>query len=57
MLTGFVLILVAGILYYAGPRGDNAVVYATLGNYMMAAGFVVYIVGRVVRGRARRIPR
>jgi zinc transporter ZupT len=57
MLTGFVLIILAGIAYYAGPRSGHTVLYATLGNYLMAAGFVVYLVGRIVRGRARRTVR
>ncbi len=57
MLTGFALIILAGIAYYAGPRSGNTVLYATLGNYLMAGGFVVYLVGRIVRGRARRAGR
>jgi len=57
MLVGFALIILAWVAYYAGPRGENTTSYATLGNYLMAAGFVLYIVGRVVRGRVRRTPR
>lgn len=54
MLTGFALILLAGAAFYVSPRHADGALYATLGNYLMAGGFVIYVVGRIVRGRPRR---
>ena len=54
MLAGFFVVLTAGIVYFVGPRSANPALYGSIGNYLMAAGLVVYVVGRVLRWRGRR---
>jgi len=54
MLAGFFIVLAAGIAYFVGPRSTNPALYGSIGNYLMAAGLVVYVVGRVLRWRGRR---
>lgn len=53
MLAGFFIVLSAGIVYFVAPNSPNPVLYGSIGNYLMAAGLVVYIVGRVLRWRGR----
>jgi hypothetical protein len=53
MLAGFFIVLSAGIVYFVGPRSHNPVLYGLIGNYLMAAGLVIYIAGRVLRWRGR----
>lgn len=53
MIAGFVIILAAGAAYFAGPRSANGAFYAQIGNYLMAAGLVVYVFGRVLRWRGK----
>jgi hypothetical protein len=58
MIAGFIIIILAGVTYYVGPRSANPPLYATVGNYLMAAGLVVYVVGRILRWRGRsRLPK
>lgn len=54
MLAGFAVILLAGAMYYFAPRSATPEPYRTVGNYLMAGGFLLYVTGRVVRGRVRR---
>jgi hypothetical protein len=56
MIAGFVIIMLAGGAYYFAPRSPNPVLYGLVGNYLMAAGLIVYVVGRILRwrGRAKR---
>jgi hypothetical protein len=54
MLAGFAIILLAGVTYYYAPRSASPELYGRVGNYLMAAGLVMYVVGRVLRWRARR---
>lgn len=54
MIAGFVVILLAGGVYYYAPRSAAPEAFSTLGNYLMAAGLVLYVVGRVLRWRSRR---
>jgi hypothetical protein len=56
MITGFVIVFTAGVVYFMGPRGPNPLLYAQAGNYLMAAGLVVYVTGRIVRWRGRSKP-
>ncbi len=53
MLLGFFIVLLAGVAYFVAPRSENPV-YNMLGNYLMAAGLIVYIAGRVQRWRGRK---
>lgn len=53
MIAGFFIVLAAGIVYFIGPRSYNPALYSQIGNYLMAAGLVVYVVGRVLRWRGR----
>jgi hypothetical protein len=53
MIAGFVIIVLAGVTYYFGPRSADPLLYNTVGNYLMAAGLVVYVVGRILRWRGR----
>lgn len=53
MLAGFFIVLAAGVSYLLAPRTGNPM-YSVIGNYVMAAGLVVYITGRVLRWRGRR---
>ena len=52
MMAGFFVVLAAGVAYFVGPRTGNPV-YAEVGNYLMAAGLVIYVVGRILRWRGR----
>jgi|GEM_PF-5577429 len=56
MIAGFVIILLAGATYYYAPRSANPMLYGSIGNYLMAAGLVFYVVGRVLRWRGRVKP-
>lgn len=53
MLAGFFIVLTAGAAYLAAPQTGNPI-FSVIGNYVMAAGLVVYITGRVLRWRGRR---
>ncbi len=53
MLTGFFIVLLAGAAYFAAPRLGNPA-FMTAGYYLMAAGLVAYVAGRVLRWRGRR---
>lgn len=53
MLLGFLIVFLAGVAYYFGPRTGRQALYGAVGNYLMAAGLVVYVIGRVLRWRGR----
>jgi uncharacterized membrane protein len=52
MMAGFLVVVAAGVVYFFGPRTGNPV-YAVIGNYLMAGGLVIYVVGRILRWRGR----
>jgi hypothetical protein len=52
MVTGFVILLLAGIAFYVMPRSEP--VYQRIGNYLTGIGLAVYIAGRIIRSRGRR---
>jgi hypothetical protein len=54
MIVGFFIVLLAGVMYFMGPRSANPGLYGSAGNYLMAAGLVVYVAGRILRWRGRR---
>lgn len=56
MMAGLVITISAGAAYYMAPRSTNPALYGTIGNYLMATGLVVYVVGRVLRWRGRAKP-
>jgi hypothetical protein len=55
MLLGFLIVALAGVAYFEAPRTGNLYL-ATVGNYMMATGLLVYVIGRVLRWRGRAKP-
>jgi hypothetical protein len=54
MIAGFVIIVLAGLSYYFATRSTHPALHGTVGNYLMAAGLIVYLVGRILRWRGRR---
>ena len=53
MLLGFALLVIAGIALYAMPDADPR--YHKAGSYLTGIGFAVYITGRIIRSRGRRL--
>lgn len=58
MMAGFLLVVIAGIVMYVGPRSAHPELYSKGGYYLMVGGLLVYVAGRILRwrGRSRRTP-
>jgi hypothetical protein len=53
MLAGFVILAMAGVALYA--LDSSEINYKRIGNYLTGIGLAVYITGRIVRARGRRL--
>jgi type II secretory pathway component PulF len=53
MLAGFVILIMAGLALYVIPSGETD--FKRIGNYLTGIGLAVYITGRIIRAKGRRL--
>jgi hypothetical protein len=53
MVAGLLVVLTAGAMVYLTPRSEPQ--YHRLGNYLTGIGLAVFIAGRFIRAKGRRL--
>ena len=53
MIAGLLILITAGVMLYGMPREEP--IYHRIGNYLTGIGLAVYIAGRIIRAKGRRL--
>lgn len=53
MILGLLILLTAGVMFYLMPRAEP--IYHRAGNYLTGIGLAVYLAGRIIRAKGKRL--